>query len=112
MDFITGLLYGILAQIFTFVQLQGQFKYEWMRSNTFAMSLIGVPLSYLYILSVKHMVAHFDGNMWPSRLLGFSVGAIVFTFMSHWWFEEPFTAKTGVCLFLAFCIMMIQLFWK
>jgi hypothetical protein len=112
MDFITGLLYGIFAQILTFVQLQGQFKYEWMKSNPLIMSLIGVPLSYLYILSVKHMVAHFDGNMWPSRLLGFSVGAAVFTFMSHWWFDEPFTAKTGVCLFLAFCIMMIQLFWK
>jgi hypothetical protein len=112
MDFITGLLYGVLAQVITFIQLQGQFKYEWMKSNTFIMSLIGVPLSYLYILSVKHMVAHFDGNMWPSRLLGFSVGAVVFTIMSQWWFNEPFTVKTGICLFLAFCIMMIQIFWK
>ena len=112
MDFVTGLLYGVLAQVITFVQLQGQFKYEWMKSNPFIMSLIGVPLSYLYILSVKHMVADFDGNLWASRLLGFSVGAIVFTFMSHWWFQEPFTMKTGICLFLAFCIMMIQLFWK
>jgi hypothetical protein len=112
MNFIIGLLYGVLAQVITFVQLQGQFKYEWIKDNPFVMSLIGVPLSFLYILSVKHMVAHFDGNMWPSRLLGFSVGAIVFTFMSHWWFQEPFTAKTGVSLFLALCIMMIQLFWK
>jgi multidrug transporter EmrE-like cation transporter len=112
MDFITGLFYGVLAQILTFVQLQGQFKYEWMRTNTLIMSLIGVPLSYLYIYSVKHMVAHFDGNMWPSRLLGFSIGAVVFSIMSYLWFEEPLTLKTGVSLFLALCIMMIQLFWK
>jgi hypothetical protein len=112
MDFITGLFYGVLAQVLTFVQLQGQFKYEWMRTNTLIMSLIGVPLSYLYIYSVKHMVAHFDGNMWPSRLLGFSIGAVVFSIMSYLWFEEPLTLKTGVSLFLALCIMMIQLFWK
>ena len=112
MDFITGLFYGVLAQVLTFVQLQGQFKYEWMKSNPLIMSLIGVPLSYLYIYSVKHMVAHFDGNMWPSRLLGFSIGAVVFSIMSYLWFEEPLTLKTGVSLFLALCIMMIQLFWK
>jgi len=112
MDFIIGLLCGVLAQIITFIQLQGQFKYEWVKDNPLVMSLIGVPLSFLYILSVKHMVAHFDGNMWPSRLLGFAIGAIVFTAMSWMWFKEPLTLKTLVCLGLAVCIMLIQLFWK
>lgn len=112
MNFIIGLLCGVLAQIITFIQLQGQFKYEWMKDNPLVMSLIGVPLSFLYILSVKHMVAHFDGNMWPSRLLGFSIGAMVFALMSRYWFDEPFTLKTVVSLLLALGIMCIQLFWK
>lgn len=76
------------------------------------MSLMGVPISLLYLGSVKHMVAHFNGELWPSRLLGFSIGAIVFSYMAHLWFQEPFTLKTGICLGLAFCIMMVQLFWK
>ena len=112
MNFFLGLLYGIIAQIITFVQLQGQFKYEWIKNNPIHMAAIGFPLSLLYISSVKHMVAHFDGEKWPSRLMGFAIGAIVFTAMSWIWFKEPMTLKTGICLILSVCIMLIQLFWK
>lgn len=112
MNFILGLLYGIAAQIFTFIQLQGQFKWEWAKQNPFIMSLMGIPLSLLYLLSVKHMVEHFEGNLWPSRLVGFAVGAIVFTVMSWMWFREPMTLKTLICLGLAVCIMGVQIFWK
>ena len=58
------------------------------------------------------MVAHFDGQLWPSRLVGFAAGAMVFTIMSSAWFKEPLSLKTLVCLGLALCIMLIQLFWK
>jgi hypothetical protein len=112
MNFILGLLYGIAAQIITFIQLQGQFKFQWAKDNPMYMALIGFPLSLIYLTSVKYMVAHFDGNMWPSRLLGFATGAIVFTIMSWAWFKEPLSLKTIVCLGLAVCIMLIQLFWK
>jgi hypothetical protein len=112
MNFFLGLLYGIIAQIITFVQLQGQFKYEWIKNNPVHMAIIGFPLSLLYISSVKYMVAHFDGEKWPSRLMGFAIGAIVFTVMSWVWFKEPMTLKTGICLILSLCIMLIQLFWK
>jgi multidrug transporter EmrE-like cation transporter len=112
MNFIIGFLYGLMAQILTFIQLQGQFKFQWAKENPFYMSLLGVPLSLLYLQSVKHLVAHFEGQLWPSRLLGFAIGAIVFTAMSWIWFKEPMTLKTLICLGLAVCIMCIQLFWK
>ena len=107
-----GFLYGLMAQILTFVQLQGQFRFQWAKDNPMYMALMGVPLSLLYLQSVKHLVAHFDGQLWPSRLLGFARGAIVFTAMSWAWFKEPLSLKTLVCLGLAVCIMTIQLFWK
>jgi len=112
MNFIIGLFYGIVAQILTFVQLQGQFKYQWAKDNPFLMACMGIPLSLLYIGSVKYLVAHFDGQLWPSRLMGFAIGAIVFTFMSWSWFREPLTVKTLICLGLALCIMLVQIFWK
>lgn len=112
MNFILGLLYGILAQIFTFIQLQGQFRFQWMKDNHIIMALFGFPLSFLYIQSVKYLVLHFEGQLWPSRLLGFAIGAIVFAGMSWMWFKEPLTTKTLVCLALAVCIMLIQLIWK
>jgi hypothetical protein len=112
MKFLIGFSFGVLAQILTFVQLQGQFRWEWFKQNPWMVSLMGVPISFLYIMSVKYMVAHFEGELWPSRLLGFSIGAIVFSYMAHSWFQEPFTLKTGVSLFFALCIMLVQLFWK
>jgi len=112
MNFILGLLYGIFAQIFTFIQLQGQFKFQWMKDNPVIMALFGFPLSLLYLQSVKHMVAHFEGQLWPSRLLGFAIGTVVFTGMSWAWFREPLSLKTLICLGLAVCIMLVQIFWK
>lgn len=112
MNFILGLLYGILAQVLTFIQLQGQFKFQWAKDNPMYMAIIGFPLSLLYLQSVKHMVAHFEGNMWPSRLLGFAIGAVVFMVMSWMWFKEPLSVKTLTCLALALAIMGVQLFMK
>lgn len=63
MNFIIGLFLGIVAQVLTYVQLQGQFKYEWIKEHPFTAALFGVPISLLYIGSVKYMVAHFDGNL-------------------------------------------------
>jgi hypothetical protein len=112
MKLLIGFTLGLLAQTLTFIQLQGQFKFSWMKENSFIVALMGIPISLLYLGSVKYLVDYFGGELWPSRLMGFSIGAIVFSYMAHFWFQEPFTLKTGICLFLAFCIMLIQLFWK
>jgi len=50
--------------------------------------------------------------MWPSRLIGFSIGAIVFSWLSWAIFNEPLTTKTIICLILAVCILLVQLFVK
>jgi hypothetical protein len=50
--------------------------------------------------------------LWPSRLIGFVIGTIMFTIMSVSLFGEPITIKTGVCLGLSLMILMVQLFWK
>jgi hypothetical protein len=112
MKFLIGFGFGALAQIFTFIQLQGQFRWEWFKQHPILISLMGIPISLLYLGSVKYLVEYFEGQLWPSRLIGFSIGAMVFSYMAHSWFQEPFTLKTLICLGLAFCIMLVQLFWK
>ncbi len=112
MNLLIGFILGLLAQIFTFVQLQGQFRWQWFKDHPYLVAMMGFPISLLYMGSVKHLVDHFEGQLWPSRLLGFSIGAIVFSYMAHSWFQEPFTLKTLTCLTLAVAIMAIQLFWK
>ncbi len=47
-----------------------------------------------------------------SRLIGFGIGVVVFSLMSHWLFKEPLTPKTLVCLGLGSLIVLIQILWK
>ncbi len=112
MKLLYGILLGLAAQILTFIQLQGLYKWEWMKGKMWAVVLLGIPISTLFIFSVRFMVEYFDGQLWPSRLIGFTIGTMVFAIMSMVLFGEPITPKTGVCLFLAFCILLIQLFIK
>lgn len=112
MRLLYGILFGLAAQILTFLQLQGQMKYEWFKNHPILMAFVGVPISYLFMISVKNMVNAYDGQMWPSRLIGFGIGVIVFTVMSYWLFKEPLTLKTLTCLGLGVCIILIQILWK
>lgn len=112
MQVLYGMLLGIMAQILTFLQLQGNVKYDWFRKYPIPMLLVAIPISYLFIKSVEFLVEGFNGEIWPSRLIGFGIGAIVFTFMSSLMFNEHISTKTGVCLLLSVAIILIQIFWK
>ena len=109
---IIGILFGFIAQIMTFFQLQGPIKYDWFKNRYWLTVLMGIPISMLFMYSVKNMIIAFDGQMWPSRLIGFSIGAMVFTWLSWTIFDEPITLKTSVCLLLSAAILIIQLVWK
>ena len=107
-----GVLYGVIAQILTFLQLQGNIKYGWFQKYPVIMLLAAMPISYLFIKSVENFVAAYNGEIWPSRLIGFGIGVIIFTLMSKIMFGEPFTSKTAVCLALGTAIVLIQILWK
>jgi hypothetical protein len=109
---LAGMFVGFLAQVATFFQLQGPMKYEWLKNHYWLTVLMGIPISMLFMYSVKNMIIAFDGQMWPSRLIGFSIGAVVFSLLSWSIFNEPLTMKTIICLILAVAILLIQLFVK
>ena len=112
MNIFYGVLYGVIAQILTFLQLQGNIKYGWFQKYPIIMLLAAMPISYLFIKSVEYFVAAYNGQIWPSRLIGFGIGVIIFTLMSKMLFGEPFTTKTAVCLTLGTAIVLIQILWK
>jgi len=112
MKILLGILWGLSAQVLTFLQLQGQLKYDFLKQNIWFTILLGIPISFMFMQSVKNFVLAFDGQIWPSRLIGFGLGVMTFTIMSELLFKEPFTTKTGICLVLGLCIILVQLFWK
>ena len=105
-------MYGLLGQMGSFMQLQGAMKLGWYPKYFWPVLLMSVPLSWLYIKSVEHFVAAFDGQLWPSRLIGFGLGIAIFSIMSHFMFKEPLTPKTLVCVGLGLIIIAIQVIWK
>jgi hypothetical protein len=107
-----GFVYGFIAQVLTFLQLQGNIKWNWYQRYPIAILAVAIPISWLYIKSVEAFVHEFNGEIWPSRLIGFAIGIIVFALMSIVLFKEPISTKTFVCLILASLILGVQIFWK
>ncbi len=112
MNIIYGILFGLLGQIGSFMQLQGAMKLGWFPKYFWPVLLMSIPLSWFYIKSVEYFVTAFNGQLWPSRLIGFGLGIFVFSLMSHYLFKEPFTPKTIVCIGLGLTIIAIQILWK
>lgn len=112
MHLFLGFLYGLIAQALTFIQLQGPLKWDVMKQHRNWVILMGLPISWLFMNSVRHFVIAFDGTIWPSRLIGFAIGIFVFTIMAQVLFSEGLSLKTIVCLILGLGILAIQLLWK
>jgi multidrug transporter EmrE-like cation transporter len=111
MKIVYALLLSLLAQVISFVQLQGQMIWKFPKENPYIMMFLGLPISLIFIRTTKIFNEQFDAN-WPGRLIGFGVGVIVFTMMSWLMFNEHPTPKTITCLVLAFTIVLLQIFWK
>lgn len=111
MKIVYALILSLIAQVISFIQLQGQIAWKFPRENPYIMMLLGLPISLIFIKTTKIFNEAFDAN-WPGRLIGFGLGVIVFTFMSWLVFKEHPTPKTLTCLALAFTIVILQIFWK
>jgi hypothetical protein len=101
-----GLLF--IIQTVVWIQNNGQFVSEWIKKSPWIMSLLGVPVSYLSIKATEYGYNHFH-QLWPNRIMTFCVGVITFSFMTWYLVGEGLTLKTGISIFLAFVIMIIQL---
>jgi len=102
----------IISQVLAYLQLQSQFFFTWAKEHPIIVAMFGFPISILLIYFTKYCAIAFDGQTWPGRLIGFSVGAIVFALLSHFILNEQFNTKTLICLGLSFLILIVQIFWK
>ena len=108
-----GILLFIVGQSLIWIQTNGQFVWKWVDRNPLLMSIgLGVPISYMFILATKYCVNHFDGQLWPSRFIGFAIGICCFAALTWFFKGEGLNTKTLICLALSITIITIQLFWK
>jgi hypothetical protein len=112
MRLLTGILLITLGQILSFIQLQGYLKYDYLKNNLWIPILLGIPTSAIFIYGIKILTKYYNGELWPSRIIGFSIGTIVFGILSYYLFNEQVNLKTSICLILSFLIILVQLLWK
>ena len=111
-NILIGMLFFLLAQGTTWFQMQGQFIWDFFKKNPLIISLLGIPISYLFIMATKYTVEGSDGLLWPSRFIGFGIGIIVYGILVSVYFNEGINPKTLISLLLSIIIICIQVLWK
>lgn len=91
------------------IQTNGQFISDWIKRYPLVISLLGIPISYLYIKGTNFSYQHFN-QLWPGRMLAFSISMVVFFIMTYSLMHESVNFKTIISLILALLIILIQLF--
>lgn len=107
-----GALVTLVAQIGAWFQHNLQFKYPQYDEKWWGMYALSVPLTYVFILATKYNVQGYGGSIWGARFVGFSIGMIVYAIMIQVFFQERFTMKIALQLFLCLSILAVQAFWK
>tara|TARA_Y100001937_G_C7112104_1_gene328155 strand:- start:686 stop:1021 length:336 start_codon:yes stop_codon:yes gene_type:complete len=97
-----------LGHILIWFQSNGQLLWKAFRENPLLISLFGVPFSLMFIQATKIGYEIFNENLWPVRIIGFTVGTIVFSFMTYFFLGEAISIKTGICLVLCIIIILVQ----
>ena len=110
---ILGLILFLVGQVGAWYQTNGQFISNWFKQHPFwTVAIFAFPVGYAYIEATRLIAEAFGGAIWPTRLLGFSMGILSFTILTYFHLGETITLKTGTILILALTIVLLQIFWK
>ena len=109
--FLIGILLYFFGQTLIWYQTNGQFINKGAKEHPFMMACIfAIPISYSFIHATRLTVEHYDGLLWPGRLVGFACGMLSFYLLTYYIMGEGLTLKTTLTLVLAVAIILIQAF--
>ena len=104
---IIALCLSTVAQVLSWFHMNGQFRFEFMRSQWW-IALMSIPIAYMFYDSTRFSYQYF-GNVWNIKMIGFGLGTVIFGLMSYYIMGQVPTYKTAICLVLALVIILIQL---
>ena len=67
--FLIAMVLMFLAQILTFYQIQGPLKINWFKNNYWLVVLMGIPISMMYMKSIKYLVEAYNGLIWRADIV-------------------------------------------
>jgi len=112
MQLVLGITILIIVYIIGWHQLYGQFVNNFYKKYELLLVWISVPTTLLSIYATKLLTEYFDGKMWPNRIFTFSIGIIMFSILTHLYFDEKLNLKTLTLIFLSALIVILQIYWK
>jgi hypothetical protein len=112
MKLIFAILLLSIVYIIGWYQIHGQFLSEWFKKYEYYLVWISVPSTLISIRAIKLINEYFNGLIWPNRILTFTIGIILFTFLNSFHFGEKLSIKTLTLLSLCASIVILQVIWK
>jgi hypothetical protein len=110
-NIIFGIILLCLGQIGAWIQQFAKFKWEWFRDNEwFNIFILSIPLGYFFIKAADLIYGEL-GSAWSVRMLQFSLGTLLMFLLTMIFLNEGLNLKNGICVGLAFIIILIQAFW-
>lgn len=107
-----SILLIVVGQAGAWFQQFSQNRFEWMKNNIWVNILIfGTFVSFAFVFAARYGMEAF-GSAWSYRLIQFSIGVFVFTYLTQVFLGENITVKNGICIGLSVLIILIQAFWK
>lgn len=110
---IKGILIFILGQTLAWFNLNLQFMSDWWKERpVFTILVFSFPIGVMFLYGTKWVVED-AGYYWASRIIGFSIGTVVYSVLTWLLLGESFLeTKTLICLVLSVIIICIQVFWR
>ena len=101
-----------IVYVLGWYQLHGQFLSDWFKKYEYYLIWISVPTTLLSMRAIKLVNEFFNGQIWPNRILTFTIGIILFSILTSFHFGEKLSLKTLTLLLLCFIIVTLQVLWK
>jgi len=103
----TALILSIIGNIFAWIHMNAQFRWEWAKGPLF-ITMLGIPVSWCFYYSTRYYVEHF-GVQWSMRMMGFGIGTVSFGILTWIFLNEIPTLKVYISLLLALAIILLQM---
>ena len=102
----------IIGQAGAWFQQFAQAKFPWIKENLwFTVLVIGSFVSFAFVYAARYGMESF-GSAWSFRIVQFSIGIFVFTYLTDTFLGETISVKDGICIGLSILIILIQAFWR
>jgi len=102
----------LIVYVIGWHQLYGQFIHNFYKKYEMWLIWLSVPNTLLSIYATKILTEYFEGKMWPNRIFTFSIGIVMFTILTQFYFNEKLNIKTLTLIALSGVIVLLQVLWK